>query len=250
MNYAMSMDPAWWAWSNKKHGRRGRLMNEAADGPGRDRREGRAGREERRGGRRGGFGPFPPGPPFPPGFPGFGPGFGGPHGPGHEHHGPHGRGRARKGDVRLAILHLLAEQPRNGYQMIQELDQRTGGLWKPSPGAIYPALAALEDEGLIQPTGEGKTFALTEAGRQAVEASPTAPWTQFAEAGERFQASGAGALWQEFGQLAMALRAVSSSADASQLAAATELLGRTRRELFGLLAADPVEDEDGEADEA
>src|SRR5205823_8000476 len=66
--------------------------------------------------------------------------------------GPHrrGPGRARRGDVRLALLRLLAEEPRNGYQLIQTIEERSGGMWRPSPGSVYPTLAQLEDEGLIR----------------------------------------------------------------------------------------------------
>src|SRR5947209_198457 len=66
--------------------------------------------------------------------------------------GPHRRGfgRARRGDVRLALLRLLAEAPRNGYQLIQAIEERSGGLWRPSPGSVYPTLAQLEDQGLIR----------------------------------------------------------------------------------------------------
>ena len=74
------------------------------------------------------------GPPF---GPGYGP-FGG------------GRGRRRRGDVRAGLLILLAEEPRNGYQLMQAIEERSGGRWRPSPGAVYPSLAQLEDEGLIQ----------------------------------------------------------------------------------------------------
>jgi hypothetical protein len=60
------------------------------------------------------------------------------------------RGRAKRGDVRAAILVLVAEQPRNGYQVMQELERRSGGSWRPSPGSVYPAFQQLEDEGLIR----------------------------------------------------------------------------------------------------
>ena len=76
----------------------------------------------------------------PRGFPGFGP----PRGP-----------RARRGDVRAAILLLLAEEPRNGYQLMQEIERRSDGLWRPSPGSVYPALQQLEDEGLVAPDRGG-----------------------------------------------------------------------------------------------
>ena len=76
-----------------------------------------------------GFPPFAAGPPF-------GHGRGG-----------RGRGRGRRPNVRNAVLALLTERPMHGYEMIQEIDSRTGGSWRPSPGSIYPTLQLLEDEG-------------------------------------------------------------------------------------------------------
>jgi hypothetical protein len=67
--------------------------------------------------------------------------------------GPRGRGRRRRGDVRLAILRLLAEEPRNGYQLMQTIEERSEGQWRPSPGSVYPTISQLEDEGLIQRAG-------------------------------------------------------------------------------------------------
>src|SRR6201992_1289847 len=119
-----------------------------------------------RGPRRGGWG----GPP--PEFMRGGPGGLGPFGGG----GGRGRGpRVRRGDVRAAALSLLAEGPRNGYQIIQEISERTDGVWRPSPGSVYPALQQLEDEGLIRPeTGESgrKGFGRTGARRGARPARP------------------------------------------------------------------------------
>ncbi|MEU0642529.1 PadR family transcriptional regulator [Streptomyces umbrinus] len=120
-------------------------------------------------GRRSAFGPFGPG--F--GGPGFGPGpWGGRGGRG----GP--RGRARRGDVRASILALLKDRPMHGYEMIQEIAERSGGAWKPSPGSVYPTLQLLEDEGLISSATEGgkKLFSLTDAGRTAADEGPDAPW--------------------------------------------------------------------------
>src|ERR1700749_4341045 len=117
---------------------------------------------------RGGFGPEGPWGPGGPGGP-FGPGGfrGGP-----RHGGPGGRGRRRRGDVRLALLLLLNEGPANGYQLMQNLQERRDGRWSPSPGSVYPALSQLEDEGLIrsvQAEGEsGRTFEVTDAGRAQV----------------------------------------------------------------------------------
>jgi DNA-binding PadR family transcriptional regulator len=107
-------------------------------------------RHGRHRGHRGGWGDFP-----------FGPGFGGP---------PHGR-KARRGDVRAAALVLLDEEPRNGYQLMQEIERRSDGAWRPSPGSVYPALQQLEDEGLVRTSElEGRrVFELTDAGHRHVE---------------------------------------------------------------------------------
>src|SRR5437762_8978000 len=112
----------------------------------------------------------------------------------HHHHGPPfgpwaadvtfgRRRRMRRGDVRAALLVLLAEEPRNGYGLMQEIAQRSEGEWRPSPGSVYPALAQLEDEGLIrsEESDGRKLFALTDDGRKAVEergADSPAPWDQ------------------------------------------------------------------------
>src|SRR6185312_792790 len=94
-----------------------------------------------------GFGPGGPG--FGPGGPGFGPG-----GPGPWHRGHGGRGRRGRGNVRAAILALLAEEPRHGYAVMTELSARSGGLWRPSPGSVYPVLQQLQDEGLVTSTDQ------------------------------------------------------------------------------------------------
>ncbi|MFB6675159.1 PadR family transcriptional regulator [Streptomyces sp. NPDC057684] len=118
-------------------------------------------------GRRAAFGPFGPG--FGPGP--WGGGRGGRGGP---------RGRARRGDVRASILALLKDRPMHGYEMIQEIAERSGGAWKPSPGSVYPTLQLLEDEGLIASESEGgkKLFALTDSGRSAADEGPDAPWEE------------------------------------------------------------------------
>ncbi|BCT77984.1 hypothetical protein GCM10012320_18710 [Sinomonas cellulolyticus] len=129
----------------------------------------------------GGFGPGGPGgfaPGGPGGFPGFGPGFGG-HGFGPGGRGGHGfppgfgpRGgrRASRGDVRAMILSLLSEQPLTGYGIIQAANEKTNGVWRPSPGSVYPTLQQLVDEELVEQTGEGKRteYTLTDAGRTYV----------------------------------------------------------------------------------
>src|SRR5437879_5471903 len=97
--------------------------------------------------------------------------------------GPGGGPRARRGNVRAAIVALLAERPMHGYEMIQELEARTNGVWRPSAGSIYPTLQLLEDEGVVTSTeSEGRRrYALTDAGRAEAEGLQQPPWEQFAE---------------------------------------------------------------------
>ena len=161
-------------------------------------------------------------PPFPP--------PGGHHG--HHGHG-RGRGRGRRGNVRAAVLALLAERPMHGYEMIQELESRTGGIWRPSPGSVYPTLQLLEDEGLIvsEEAGGRRRFTLTEAGRsQAAQA--TAPWEEYAD-DTVSQA-------QDFRDAAFgimnALRQVGFSGTPEQRARALEVLNETKRKLYAILA--------------
>ncbi|WP_430296813.1 PadR family transcriptional regulator [Sinomonas sp. B1-1] len=117
-------------------------------------------------GPRGGIPGFAPGGP---GFPGHGFGPGGHH-PGHGFppgFGPRGGRRASRGDVRAMVLSLLTEQPLTGYGIIQAASAKTNGMWKPSPGSVYPTLAQLVDEELVEQAGEGKRteYTLTDAGR-------------------------------------------------------------------------------------
>ncbi|MEA5455967.1 PadR family transcriptional regulator [Sinomonas sp. JGH33] len=118
-----------------------------------------------------GFGPGGFGPGFGPG--GFGRGFGRGFGPGRDFppgFGPRGGRRASRGDIRAMILSLLSESPSTGYGIIQAANERTNGMWRPSPGSVYPTLQQLVDEELVEQTGEGKRteFTLTEAGREYV----------------------------------------------------------------------------------
>ncbi len=151
-------------------------------------------------------------------------------------------GRARKGDVRTAILVLLAEEPRNGYQLMQEIEKRSAGAWRPSPGATYPALQQLEDEGLVRidEGPSGKTFSLTDAGREEAKAAKKqpAPWDEAAAETE-------GTDFRElFHQVAMAAMQVARAGTATQIAEARKILLDARRALYRLLA----ESDDG-ADE-
>jgi DNA-binding PadR family transcriptional regulator len=158
-------------------------------------------------------------------------------GPGqHGHFRAHGR-RMRRGDVRAAILLLLEEEPRNGYQVMQELESRSGGVWRPSPGSVYPALQLLADEGLVrsEPRDGGNVFELTDAGRAHVDEHRErfgVPWEQAgADVPEAVRELG-GLL----GQVAAATRQVMQAGTVAQAKEASELLANARRALYRILA--------------
>jgi DNA-binding PadR family transcriptional regulator len=169
-----------------------------------------------------------------------GPRFGGEDGPGPRgfRGGPRGP-RVKPGNMRLAILALLTEEPRNGYGMIQEISQRSGGLWQPSPGAMYPALAGLEDEGLIavQPQDGKKTYTLTEAGRTYVQENAEAlrePWASEQEGGRDNHIDLRSALHGLMG----AVKQVAQAGTAAQMKEAATILNTARKGLYKLLAED------------
>lgn len=174
----------------------------------------------------------------------FNMGPGGPPGPpftiplhGHGHFGH--RRRMRRGDVRAAILLLLGEEPRNGYQVMQELEQRSDGAWRPSPGSVYPALQLLADEGLIRgETREGGTiYELTDAGRAHLEEHRERFGEPWAQAGADVP-EGLRDLGRLLGEVAMAARQVMHAGDVAHAKAAAEVLAETRRKLYGILAGD------------
>ncbi|WP_420832114.1 PadR family transcriptional regulator [Nocardia huaxiensis] len=183
---------------------------------------------------RGGFGPdfgqggFGPG--------GFGPGFG----PGPHFGRGRGRGgRGRRGDVRAAILLLLQERPMHGYELIQQIRERSQDVWRPSPGSIYPALSQLEDEGLvlIEKVSGRKTAKLTESGTEYIEANRDElgdPW-QDVKDGVGDQALDLRGL---IGQLMGAAAQVAAVGDKDQAAKAAEVLTEARRALYRILAED------------
>jgi Predicted transcriptional regulators len=133
---------------------------------------------------------------------------------------------------------LLTEGPLNGYQIMQTLADRTSGAWRPSPGAVYPALSQLEDEGLIEAfDNEGqKAFRLTEAGQEEATRVETPPWEVVNEAIADWNPGQVGALWQEYARLAGAAKEFSRNASASQLEAATKVIAEARRKLYALLS--------------
>ncbi len=147
-----------------------------------------------------------------------------------------GRGRRRRGDVRTAILLLLAEQPRNGYQVMQEIEERSAGRWRPSPGSVYPALSQLEDEGLIRAAERDgtKVFELTDAGQEqaAAIADAPAPWAGDAEEDEDTRHE----LWYLFKQVVVAVKQVADAGDDRQIDRARAVLSDTRKALYRILA--------------
>jgi DNA-binding PadR family transcriptional regulator len=172
-----------------------------------------------------GPGPFGPG--------GFGPGGFGPFGRG-------GRGkRARRGDVRAAILLLLEEEPRNGYQLMQEIEERSGGVWRPSPGSIYPALSQLEDEGLVHSDEAAgrRAFQLTDAGRTYLEENREALGSPWDDVGGDLP-EGLIELRKLMMQLGMATMQVAQAGDEAQTAEAHKVLEDARRSLYRILAGD------------
>jgi DNA-binding PadR family transcriptional regulator len=166
--------------------------------------------------------PFPPGAPAPP------------------HHVVHWQQpppRIRRGDVRAALLALLHEGPRNGYQMIQDIEERSRGVWRPSPGSVYPALQQLEDEGLVtgDESGGSRRYRLTEQGRaQAARHADEAPWEEVARTvpDDHHELR---LLWAQLDETFSHLVRTGSE---RQLAEARKLIKQTRRSVFQILAED------------
>jgi DNA-binding PadR family transcriptional regulator len=154
-------------------------------------------------------------------------------GPGRGGHGGH---RARRGDVRSSILALLVEKPMHGYEMIQELEERTAGRWRPSAGSIYPTLQLLEDEGLVRAEEvDGKrVFSLTQAGgeRASERADAAPPWEQGEARTARHE------LRDVTGQVNGGAMQVARAGDEAQIRQAIEVLAETRKRLYSILAAD------------
>src|SRR5215216_1764663 len=156
-------------------------------------------------------------------FGGFGRGWGGPR-------------RARRGDVRIALLRIVSERPMHGYDLIKELEERSGGMWRPSPGSIYPTLQLLEEEGLVRgEEQDGKrVYSITDAGKTELEErskrSDDAPW-DFGAAAE-----GLGALRDAGMQLVGAAMQVARTGSKDQREKTAEILSEARRKIYALLA--------------
>ena len=150
--------------------------------------------------------------------------------------GPRG-GRTRRGDIRFALLSALSDEPAHGYELIQRLEERTGGRWKPSPGSVYPTLQMLEESGMVTGSQQDdkRVYAITDAGRTALagrmaEGPGAPPWMS------TDQADGHGGLRQAMGQLALAIKQVAMTGNPEHIAAATAIVTEARRKLYQLLA--------------
>ena len=156
----------------------------------------------------------------------FGPGWGG------------GRRRMRRGDIRRSILAALGDGPAHGYEVMRRLEARSGGMWRPSPGSVYPTLQMLEDEGLVRSTAEDGTrvYQLTDAGTEEAAASDRSgrvPWEHVGGEDDRFRA-----LRETSVQTLLAARQVAGAGTPEQVDRAIEIVQRARKELYQLLAGE------------
>jgi hypothetical protein len=143
--------------------------------------------------------------------------------------------RAGKGEVRAAVLALLAERPMHGYQIIREIEERSGGSWKPSAGSVYPTLQLLADEGVIsaEESNGRKIYSLTEAGREEVEGGHVAsPW---GAAGPQ-PGAGFGSLPKAGIELAQATAQIGRTGSTEQVQQAVAVLEEARRRIYSILA--------------
>ena len=164
---------------------------------------------------------------------------------------PQPRGpRVRRGDVRMAIIDVLhrarsADEPINGYQVIQEISERSNGEWRPSPGSVYPTIQQLQDEGLVEADDERgrRTVRLTDAGTAWVAEHTdelAAVWAPFERAEQpqpgADQPSGHADIKSEIGQVVSAVWQLATQGSERQRRAALDVLVDTRRRLYGILA--------------
>jgi DNA-binding PadR family transcriptional regulator len=170
----------------------------------------------------------------------YGRGAGRGRGRGHDHEGPpwaRGGGRMRRGDIRTALLLILEEGPGHGYELIQRLEEKSDGAWRPSPGSVYPTLQLLDDEGLVTASErDGKrTFEITEAGKaeaaSRVEDAGGTPWDLAGRGGRP-----SGELREAIGTLMLAARQVAGAGSKEQTERAVAILKDARKQLYAILA--------------
>jgi DNA-binding PadR family transcriptional regulator len=144
--------------------------------------------------------------------------------------------QVRRGDVQPAVIALLKEQDMHGYQIIQELTERSGGAWNPSPGSIYPILQMLEDQDMVtsEKVGGKRVFSLTDAGREYAETLPEqAPWEDLDNDSDPTRR-----LRKSFGGLMAATAQVGRSGSRDQIEKAADIVTEARKRIYELLAGD------------
>jgi DNA-binding PadR family transcriptional regulator len=143
--------------------------------------------------------------------------------------------RMRRGDIRKAILASLREEPAHGYEVMRRLENMSGGLWRPSPGSVYPHLQMLEDEGLVQSTEvDGtRTFNLTEAGVAEAAKGTQLPWEAGSDGDDQIRG-----LRQAVGQLMGAAKQLSGAGENAQVERGIAVIQKARKELYQILAED------------
>jgi DNA-binding PadR family transcriptional regulator len=140
----------------------------------------------------------------------------------------------RRGAIRTAILLALREEPAHGYEVMRRLEEMSGGLWRPSPGSVYPHLQMLEDEGLVRSSDVdgSRTYTLTDLGRAEAEKSER-PWQAAGETDAKVRT-----LREALGQLASAAKQVAGAGDAAQINRGIAIIQKARKELYQVLAED------------
>jgi DNA-binding PadR family transcriptional regulator len=146
-----------------------------------------------------------------------------------------GRRRARRGDIRRAILSALLDGPAHGYEIMGRLEERSGGVWRPSPGSIYPTLQMLEDEGLVRSEDRDgvRAYVLTDKGTQAANdtsESSGMPWDDD-EGHARARATR-----ESFGLMFMAAKQIERAGTPEQVDRTIEIVNRARKEIYQILA--------------
>ncbi len=145
----------------------------------------------------------------------------------------------RRGDIRTAVLVVLAEEPGHGYDVIQRLEGKTAGAWRPSPGSVYPMLQLLEDEGLVRSVERDskRVYEITDTGRaeaaQRVEEAGGTPWDLAGTDDDRI-----GEFRGAIRQLVLAAKQVAISNDRERLERTIEILKRARKEIYTMLSED------------
>jgi DNA-binding PadR family transcriptional regulator len=142
--------------------------------------------------------------------------------------------RMRRGAIRTAILLSLREEPAHGYEVMRRLEEMSGGLWRPSPGSVYPHLQMLEDEGLVRSSevDGSRTYVLTEVGRAEAEKNDQ-PWQAAGEADDKIRT-----LREAIGQLATAAKQLAGAGEGAQLDRGIAVIQIARKELYQILAED------------